>query len=270
MSDDHRLQADFHLKRGASPLILSAPHPGTDLPPDIARRLTPEAEDQPDADHAIHALYDFGDEIGATTLTARWSRYVVDLNRPPDDASLYPGQTTTGLVPLETFKGAPLYRAGEAPDAAEIRGRVETYWRPYHAALRAEIDRVVALHGYCLLWDCHSIEAELPRLFDGRLPDLNLGSYEGRATPPALARAVLAAAEGAPFTTVLDGRFKGGFITRHYGDPAARVFALQLELSQDAYLVPGERTPDPGLKARLDPVLRRLIDTFLKEAPRHV
>ena len=263
-------EAAFHLVQGAGPLVLSAPHPGLDIPGEIAARLTPEALDQIDADHAVHELYDFAQDLGATTVTARYSRYVVDLNRPPDDASLYPGQTTTSLVPMETFKGAPVYRAGQEPNEAEIVWRTALYWKPYHEALAREIERIKALHGYCLLWDCHSIEPVLPRLFDGRLPQLNLGSFEGRACPTPLARAVLAAAEGRDFTAVLDGRFKGGYITRNYGAPAARTFALQLELAQDTYMTGLGRSPDPAKKSRLRPALFSMLETFLKEAPRHV
>ena len=263
--------APFHLTARDGPLILSAPHPGRAMPPDIAARLTPIALAQPDADHQIDGLYDFADELGATVLTAAWSRYVVDLNRPPDNAPLYPGQFGSGLAPTETFEGEPLYIDGAGLDAAEVDLRVQSYWRPYHQALADEIARVKARHGYCLLWDCHSIAPVAPLLFEGRLPDINLGSFSGGACPAVVAQAVIEAVPAdAPYSRVLDGRFKGGYITRHYGAPAQGVFALQLELAQSAYLGPDHRTIDKDLHARFRPILRAMIDTFLNEAPRHV
>lgn len=270
------VSTDYHLIEGEGPLILSAPHPGRLIPPELAKRLTTEALEQLDADHRVNELYDVAEALGASSLTAVWSRYVVDLNRPPDDAPLYPGQVGSGLVPTERFDGVPLYRAAETPNPREIAHRVAQYWRPYHQALERLIAISLQRHGFCLLWDCHSIDPISPRLFEGRLPDLNLGSFDGRACPSGLARAVFAMASASPtFTSVLDGRFKGGFITRHYGRPDQKVFALQLELSYSTYLQDGPPladgpTLDPDRVARLKPVLQSMLETFLKEAPRHV
>ena len=253
------------------PLVLSTPHAGLFLPPELGARMTVTARDQPDADHAVHQLYDMAESLGASTLTAQVSRYVVDLNRPPDDQPLYPGQAGSGLVPIDTFTGEPLYLEGQEPDAAERSARIDAFWRPYHAALADLIARARARHGFCLLWDCHSIAAVSPRLFEGRLPDLNLGAYDGRACPSDLARAVLEAVPPtAPFSRVLDGRFKGGFITRRYGQPAEGVFALQLELSQAVYLVPDGRRLDPAKAASLRPHLTAMLKTFIAEARAHV
>jgi N-formylglutamate deformylase len=260
---------DLNLRDG--PLIISAPHPGRVIPEPIANDLTPDALAQPDADHAVHMLYDFAADIGATTITATHSRYVVDLNRAPDDQPLYPGQFGSGLVPTESFDGAALYKTGREPDAAARARRVETYWRPYHDELSKLVSQIRARHGFCLLWDAHSIAAEAPRLFEGRLPDLNLGSFDGRACPPTLAQAVLAAVPGdAPYSRVLDGRFKGGFITRQYGAPASRVFALQLELSQDIYLGEDLRHLSAPKQDALRPILRAMLETYLSKAPDHV
>jgi N-formylglutamate deformylase len=238
--------------------------------------MTPEALVQLDADHRVDELYGAAEDIGASSLTAVWSRYVVDLNRPSDDSPLYPGQIGSGLVPTERFDGALLYRQGLGPDPSESANRVERYWRPYHMALERLIDGSIQRHGYCLLWDCHSIDPISPRLFEGRLPDLNLGSFDGRACPSGLAQAVFANASAGPgLTSVLDGRFKGGFITRHYGQPGRKVFALQLELSYSTYLQDGPPHADgpvldPDRVARLKPVLRSMLEAFLNEAPRHV
>src|SRR5262245_49340379 len=200
------------------------PHAGTFLPPDISARLTHAALKLPDTDWHLARLYDFVDQVGASVIIATHSRYAIDLNRPPDDASLYPGQDTTGLCPVDTFHREPLYREGQQPDAAEIRDRIEKYWAPYHAALQGELDRLRKQYDRAVLWDAHSIRSVLPRFFQGRLPDLNLGSAGGSACDRNLAQHLLQIAQDhLGFSTVLDGRFKGGYITRHYGRPSAGV-----------------------------------------------
>ncbi|MDE1150681.1 MAG: N-formylglutamate deformylase [Azospirillaceae bacterium] len=257
----------FTFRQGTAPLLISFPHVGLQVPADISSRLVPEAHALVDTDWFVDALYDFAAELGASTLVAGYSRYVVDLNRPADDANLYPGQAGTGLIPEVMFDGTPLYLGGQGPDAAEKAARVATYWQPYHAQLASELERLKAQHGYALLWDAHSIAALVPRLFDGRLPDLNLGSNAGASCDAGIAAAVLAAGEGRGYSAVLNGRFKGGHITRHYGQPADHVHALQLELSQDTHLSPGLV---PALDAercgRLRPVLRSMIEIFLTQA----
>lgn len=263
----------FDLVRGDGPLVISMPHCGTALASGLAERLTPEALTLSDTDWHIPRLYDFaggpsGSGLGATLLSARFSRYVVDLNRPPGGESLYPGQATTGLCPDTLFDGRPLYRDGQAPDAAEIAARVDAYWRPYHDALAAELDRVKARHGFALLYDAHSIRSRVPRLFDGRLPDLNLGTARGTSAAPDLVARVIAvmekatAAEG--LTCVTDGRFVGGHITRWYGRPSENVHALQMELAQDRYM--DEDGPPfayrPERAERLRRVLAPLLETL--------
>lgn len=250
------------VRQGVSPLVVSFPHVGTDIPDDIAQRMTAEALRLDDTDYEQPALYDFVEALGATTLTPRWSRLVIDLNRPPDNAPLYPGQNGTGLIPLETFEGAPVY--GDNPSEAETAQRLETFWRPYHQALGEALATAVERHGYALLWDAHSIAAVVPRLFGGQLPDLNLGTAEGRACGPQARAAAWAACEASDFTAVLDGRFKGGFITRHYGRPALGVHAIQMELCKHTHLPddPPARI-DPRRAARLRPVLGAAIQAAL-------
>ncbi|MCX7032968.1 MAG: N-formylglutamate amidohydrolase, partial [Arenimonas sp.] len=174
----------FTLHRGTAPLLVSLPHDGIALPEDLANRLTPEARGVPDTDWFVSRLYDFARRLGASLLVPVNSRYVVDLNRPPDDLSLYPGQNTTGLCPLQRFSGAPVYLAGQEPTADEVAARVERYWRPYHDALAAELARVRARHGRAVLWEGHSIRSTVPFLFDGRLPDFNLGTAAGASCAP--------------------------------------------------------------------------------------
>ncbi|MFZ4607047.1 MAG: N-formylglutamate deformylase [Caulobacter sp.] len=242
---------------GSSPLILSFPHVGTDIPDAIAARMTPEALRMDDTDFEQPALYDFAAELGATTVTARWSRLVIDVNRPPDNRPLYPGQWGAGLVPEETFLGEAIYRDA-APDEAEIADRRERYWRPYHQALALAVASALDRHGHALLWDAHSISAVVPRLFDGTLPDLNMGTADGAACGGAVSAAAFAVCEASPWAAVLNGRFKGGYITRTYGVPASGVHAIQMELAKGTHLGADHRVDD-GLAARLRPVLHQAI-----------
>ncbi len=252
------------LHRGTAPLLISLPHDGSAIPDALAARMTPEARRAPDTDWHVSRLYAFARGLGASLLAPRHSRYVVDLNRPPDDVSLYPGQNTTGLCPVVRFSGDPVYLPGQAPSEDEVGQRVETFWRPYHDALREELDRLRAVHGRVLLWEGHSIRGECPFLFDGRLPDLNLGTAAGASCAPATQarlEAVLAAQTG--FDWVANGRFKGGYITRHYGDPAHGIDAVQLEISQRIYMDEDTFAWDEARAARTQPVLRALLDAGL-------
>jgi N-formylglutamate deformylase len=255
----------FDFAAGRLPLVVSIPHAGTVIPAALAARMTPAALAVADTDWHLPTLYAFVRDMGGSVLAAGLSRYVIDLNRPPEDANLYPGQDTTGLCPIDTFLKEPLYREGEGLDAAEMAERVERYWRPYHAQLRAELDRLVAVHGYALLWEAHSIASVVPRFFAGKLPDLNLGTDEGRSCSPSVQAAVertLAAQDA--YTWVANGRFKGGYITRHYGDPVRRIHAVQMEICQCTYM--DERAPFPyraAAASRLQPLLARLIEQAL-------
>jgi N-formylglutamate deformylase len=257
------LIAPFKFRAGRTPLLVSMPHTGTHVPVEIKKRLTGEALALPDTDWHLEKLYDFLDGIGASALVATHSRYVVDLNRPPDNANLYPGQDSTPLVPLDTFHRAPLYRSGEEPDAAEIGRRVETYWRPYHEKLAEELARMKEKYDYALLWDAHSILSEVPRFFSGKLTELNLGTADGHACGSGIGEGLMQKVAG--YGAVLNGRFKGGYITRTYGDPANGVHAVQLELSEATYM---KETPpfrfDNSLAKRLRPQLRALIAEFCR------
>lgn len=254
----------YRFRAGRGPLLVSIPHMGTHLPVEIAARMTPAALALPDTDWHLDRLYDFLDDLGASVLTATHSRYVVDLNRPPDNASLYPGQDVTGLVPIDTFAREPVY-AGPLPDGAEIATRRERYWKPYHDRLAAELARIRTEHGYALLWDAHSIASRVPRFFAGRLPDFNLGTGGGLSADPSLAAALLAVVETAHgYTGVLNGRFKGGYITRRYGEPANGVHAIQLELVQETYMHEAPRYPfDETRAGQVRPHLRRMLETLI-------
>lgn len=261
MSDDI-----FTLHRGELPLLISVPHDGTRVPDGIAARLTDSACRVPDTDWHIARLYDFVREMGASMIVPTHSRYVIDLNRGEDDISLYPGQNTTGLCPLVQFTGEPVYQPGGEPDEAEVLVRVETYWRPYHNALRSEIERLRALHGRVVLWEGHSIKGDhLPFLFEGQLPDLNLGTANGASCSPATqARIEEVLAGQGDYGFVANGRFKGGHITRHYGRPAEGVEAIQLETSQRCYMDEESFAWDAAKAAQLQPLLRAMLKAALE------
>lgn len=249
----------FHLTRGQAPLFVSFPHSGTYVPPEIAARMTPIALTTPDTDWHVPKLYAFLDAMGASRIEATHSRYVVDLNRPPDDKELYAGQKKTGLVPTDTFKGEPLYVDGEAPSGDEVIAR-RKYWQPYHDALAAEVSRLKAIHGSIILWDAHSIESVLPTLFEGRLPDLNLGTFDGKSCDADIADATFAAAQATGFDAVLNARFKGGHITRSYGAPKKGVNAIQLEMAQTIYMDEGPPfTYRPDKAAKVTTAIRTMI-----------
>jgi N-formylglutamate deformylase len=254
----------FVLHRGTRPLVVSVPHAGTFVPDALRARFTADASALPDTDWHVDRLYAFARELGASMLVATHSRYVIDVNRPPDDHNLYPGQDRTGLCPIDTFGRAPVY-AGAAPSAAEIAERVASVHRPYHAALAAEIARCVDSQGIALVFDAHSIRSVVPRFFAGRLPDFNVGTVGGTSCDAGLATRVAAVASAAPgYSSVVDGRFKGGYITRRYGAPARGVHALQLEMAQRVYMnedPPYDYLPDRA--TRVVPHLAAMLEAML-------
>jgi len=264
MSDDI-----FTLHRGTQPLLLSLPHVGTHIPHALQSRYHPRALAVEDTDWHLERLYAFAREMGASVLVPRHSRYVVDLNRPPENVPMYPGANNTELCPTHFFTGEPLYLEGQAPDEAEVAQRVQTHWRPYHDAMSAELERLRSAHGHVVLFDGHSIKSELPWLFEGKLWDLNLGTANGQSCAPALRDAlnqVLAAQQR--YTHITDGRFKGGHITRHYGRPQQGIHAVQLEMCWCTYM--HEAPPfawDDERAAQVQPLLRQLVRAMLAFKP---
>ncbi|PNS09660.1 N-formylglutamate deformylase [Solilutibacter silvestris] len=254
----------FTLHRGTAPLLVSLPHDGTAVPDDITARLTPEARKVPDTDWWVSRLYAFAKDLGASVLVPRFSRYVIDLNRPPDDVSLYPGQNTTGLCPMVQFSGTPVYVEDGAPDGVEIAQRVKTYWRPYHQALQDELKRLREQHGRVVLWEGHSIRGEVPFLFEGSLPDFNLGTSGGASCRGELQQRLENVLEAqAGYSHIVNGRFKGGYITRHYADPGNGIDAVQLELAQRTYMDEQRVEWDDHKAQRLQRVLQALLETAL-------
>jgi len=258
-------QEVFTLTCGSEPLLVSCPHNGTHLPESVRQRLTPDAQRVPDTDWHVAQLYAFAHAMGASMLVPHYSRYLIDLNRPPDDESLYPGQNTTGLCPTVGFDGEPIYRDGEEPDSAEIDDRRERYWRPYHQALAGELERLRSIHGRVVLWEAHSIRGVVPFLFQGRLPDLNLGTSGGASCSSDLqARLESVLVRQRDYDWVVNGRFKGGYITRHYGQPDQGIDAVQLEISQRCYMNENLFTFREMKADALRDVLRALLEACLE------
>ena len=259
------MTATFTFTRGTTPLVVSVPHVGTYVPPDLLARMTPAAACVPDTDWHVERLYDFAYELGASVIAATHSRLVVDLNRDPSGQALYPGASNTELCPLGSFADEPVYRAGAAPDAAEIAMRVTRHWHPYHAALAAELARVRAAFGIAILWDAHSIISRAPRFFSGVLPDFNLGTADGASCDSGLAGEIAALLAGASgFTAIHNGRFKGGYITRRFGRPAEKIHAIQLEIAQCAYMDEGPPFAWNQMKAaRVRPILNTCLRACL-------
>lgn len=252
----------FEVQRGASPVILGFPHTGTEVPPAIWERLNDNGRLLADTDWSLHTLY-AGLLPEATTVRATFHRYVIDANRDPAGTSLYPGQNTTDLIPTTDFDGSPIWREGEEPTEGEVAARLAAFHTPYHAALAAEIQRAMARHGVAVLYDCHSIRSRIPFLFEGRLPDFNIGTDGGRTCSPSIESAAVAAAGSAGgYTSVLNGRFQGGWTTRHYGMPGQGTHAIQMELAQSTYLAT-EAAPfasDPAKAAAIRPHLKTILE----------
>ena len=253
----------FH--EGDVPLLVSVPHDGWQIPAAIVQHMTGVARGIPDTDWHVAELYEFVRERRISMLVANFSRYVVDLNRPADDAAMYAGKLSTGLCPTRTFAGDDIY-SEELEIATDLR--VERFWNPYHDKLAAALTAIRARHGYALLWDAHSIRSEVPALFEGELPVLNLGTWDGRSCAAKIEAAVAAEAEASVYDAVINTRFKGGYITRHYGNPTADVHAIQLELAQRAYMNESTLEYDKTKAADLRDTLGRLLDTYLEAAER--
>lgn len=233
----------LQVTRGDAPLVVSFPHTGTDIPPEIEDRLADGWLARKDADWWVDRLYDFAGELGATLVRTAMSRTVIDVNRDPSGASLYPGQATTELCPLTTFDGEALYREGEKPDAAEVAERRARWFDPYHAALSDELQRLRRHHPRVVLYEAHSIRSRIPRLFDGELPNFNIGTNSETSCDVTLTAAVERACSASGFSWVTNGRFKGGWTTRHYGDPASGIHAIQMELACRGYMNEPEGPP---------------------------
>jgi N-formylglutamate amidohydrolase len=257
MTDCYRFHA------GDLPLLVSIPHDGRQVPTDIESHMSVAGKSLPDTDWHVTRLYAFARDIGASIISANYSRYVIDLNRPADDAALYEGQLQTGLCPVQTFSGEDIYASEPMIDLAD---RVARYWQPYHDKIAVALAAIRERHGYALLWDAHSIASRVPSLFEGQLPVLNLGTWGGRSCDATLAEAVFKVAVASPYDVAINQRFQGGHITRHYGRPDANVHAIQLELSQRAYMDESTRAFDEHRASQLSESIAAMLQIFAQTA----
>ena len=252
----------FDFLEGSSALLVSIPHDGRKLAPGQAKRMTAAGMELRDTDWHVRELYSFVEDMGASVIAANYSRYVVDLNRPPSDASLYENQFGTGLCPRKTFAGQDIYQDGESVSSEEQQARVQAYWQPYHDWIFETLSRLKDKFGYALLWDAHSIAGEVPLLFDGVLPDLNIGTNGGASCATEITAAVAAAAQASPYSFVTHGRFSGGHITRSYGAPEDGIHAMQLELTQHNYMDEKNLSYDANRAVGLAETIKSMLHAF--------
>ncbi|WP_448565061.1 N-formylglutamate deformylase [Thalassotalea ganghwensis] len=253
----------YTLVEGNVPLLISMPHNGQDIPKEIAAKMTDYAKQVPDTDWYKDKLYDFAKALGAYLIIPHYSRYVVDLNRDPDGVNLYPGANSTELCPTTAFNLSPLYLDGYLPSASEVSRRVELYWRPYHSQLQTTLNKMKEKFGCAVLLEAHSILSEVPRFFEGQLPDFNFGNADGKSCAVSLLEQITSL-DFAPYSMVSNGRFKGGYITRAYGNPTHGVHALQLELSQRTYLNEQTFAYNEQLATKVKPKLEAIVETLIK------
>lgn len=258
----------FDFREGSSPLLVSIPHDGRTLLPGQAECMTDAGRALPDTDWHVRELYSFVEDLGASVIAANYSRYVIDLNRPPSDASLYENQLATGLCPRQTFAGQDIYLDGEAVSSREQETRVQAYWQPYHDRIFETLNQLKDQFGYALLWDAHSIAGEVPLLFDGVLPGLNIGTDGGASCATEITAAVAAAAQASPYSSVTNGRFRGGHITRSYGAPEDGVHAMQLELTQQNYMDQKNLSYDAERAVGLVDTIKSMLHAFETSATR--
>jgi N-formylglutamate amidohydrolase len=256
----------FDFRKGSIPLLVSVPHDGRQLAPGQEERMTEVARALPDTDWHVRELYSFAADLGASIIAANYSRYVVDLNRPASDEPLYENQVATGVCPRMTFAGQDIYLDGDSPDDKEVQKRIEQYWKPYHEKISDTLDDLRKRFGYALLWDAHSIASRVPSLFDGLLPDLNIGTDTGQSCAPHVRGAVTSVAESSPYSSVTDGRFRGGYITRNYGAPEKGIHAVQLELAQCNYMDEKNLGYDAGRAVRLVETITSMLQAFMDAA----
>jgi len=256
----------FDFREGSSPLLVSIPHDGRTLLPGQAGRMTDAGRVLPDTDWHVRELYTFAEELGANVIAANYSRYVVDLNRPASGEALYKNQLATGVCPQKTFAGQDIYLEGESVDAEGQGARIPSHWQPYHDKIGEVLRQIRDRCGYALLWDAHSIAGEVPLLFDGVLPGLNLGTNDGLSCAAPITAAVTAVAESSPYSTAVNGRFRGGYITRNYGAPADGVHAIQLELAQRSYMDEKKLSYDAGRAARLADTIKSMLQAYQSAA----
>lgn len=253
---------DFH--GGSSPLLVNVPHAGTRVPDNIFGRFSNSGKRLPDTDWHVPRLYAFAKDLGASMLCANYSRYIIDLNRPIDGKPLYDDEKSTGLIPDSLFDGSPLYADQEPLTEEDIKKRIETYYKPYHAKIAEVLNQLKDTHGYALLYDAHSIASRVPNLFKGKLPDLNLGTANAESCAPEIGYAISEVIRASEYTSSVNGRFVGGHITRYYGKPNKNIHAVQMEIGQSTYMDEGgDFAYNEDKAGKLIPTLQNVLSTLL-------
>ncbi|WP_448547428.1 N-formylglutamate deformylase [Thalassotalea fusca] len=253
----------FTFVKGRLPVLISMPHNGEAIPSAIAANMTEKALQVPDTDWYKDKLYDFAESLGVSVLKPHNNRYVIDLNRDPNGVDLYPGANSTELCPTTAFDSSPLYLEGKQPTDEEIQERIASYWQPYHQQIARTLAEMKAEFGCAVLLEAHSILSHVPRFFEGQLPDFNFGTANGESCAPEL-MALIESLDFAPYSKVANGRFKGGFITRHYGNPTENIHAVQLELSQATYMNEPHNEYNQAKAAQVKPKLKNLVEALIK------
>jgi N-formylglutamate deformylase len=229
------MTSTYSLSTGNIGMLISMPHNGQHIPEGIADSMISSTTSVADTDWYMDKLYSFAQAMGIYVLSPKYSRSVIDLNRDPNGEVLYAGANNTELCPTTAFDLSPLYIEGKQPSNQEITRRVKHYWQPYHQALGDTLAKLKQQHGKVILLDAHSIMSQVPRFFSGKLPDFNFGTANGRSCSHTLLESIKKL-DLTPYSSVYNGRFKGGYITRTYGDPVNNIHAIQLELSQHTYM----------------------------------
>ncbi len=255
------------------PLLLSIPHCGTMIPQDLRDQYKPDFIHKPDdTDWFVDQLYDFAPSLGITTISAVYSRWVIDLNRDPENKPLYSdGRIITSLCPSTNFLGEALY-LDERPSVheAETQRRLQLYYWPYHEKLDALLDDLKSEFGKVLLWECHSIRQRVPTISSEKLPDLILGDVDGESASPAIIETAYNCLKESSYSLSHNFPFKGGYITRKYGLPLKNQQAIQLEMTKINYMDDTETSFHPNkaeqMKALLKTTLGLLIDSLSSKA----
>ena len=255
-------------KNSEVPILLSVPHCGTNFPKDIADQYKPALIDAPDdTDWFADQLYDFAADMGMTMIAARYSRWVIDLNRDPQSKPLYTdGRIITGLCPTTNFIDEPIYRDNRNEiEPAEIQRRIGQYFNPYHNKIQELLTDLKSRHGKVLLWDCHSIRQLVSTIQKEKFPDLILGDVDGTSASPGLIETVLGVLDHSTYSVRHNHPFKGGYITRHFGKPAEHQHALQLEMTKVNYMDDGEVRYDKVRAGVIQDVLKKVFEKLIEQ-----
>jgi N-formylglutamate deformylase len=228
-----------------APILLSIPHCGTAFPKELINEYEPELyKEQDDTDWFVDQLYDFANAMGITTISAVYSRWVIDLNRHPENRDLYSdGRLITGLCPVTNFLGNAIYKDGRKSIAEdEIQRRLAAYYLPYHQKIAEHLMALKERFGQVLLWDCHSIRKSLPALHKEPFSDLIISDADGQSSAAKLSDTAFLHLSSSTYSVKRNYPFKGGYITRHFGKPKENQHAIQLEMSKNVYMDDLEKT----------------------------